>query len=136
MDIAGPRQTVDGVTDKDFAGGGRRANASGNVDRRAHIALFCLGCLAGVNTDCRVNRQRGMSLGFRSSSGDDRNATANRRRGRWEHHVEAVALGLDLGAVIRGNRATDQPAVGIEQPARGAVTVRLGERRVAAEIAE
>ena len=68
------------------------------------------------------------------SAADDREPAANSRAGRGEVHVEALALGLDLGAKVPGHCSVDESPVAGEQRGGGLVAVRVDTAGVAAQV--
>jgi hypothetical protein len=70
-----------------------------------------------VDADPHLDRAFRTLVGRR---GDDLDRAANRATGRREDHIEAVALGPDLGAVVAPDDRADERAVRLKEiPRRG-----------------
>ena len=129
-----PGQRPDGVGDQDLAGPGLGAHPGGDVDRAPDQTLGRGHGLPGMDPDPDPDR---LCLGARlGRGGDERQAGLDRARGGRKDDVDAVALGLDLGPGVGGDRGPDEGPVRIEQVGRRPVAVRLDERAVAPEVAE
>ena len=112
----------------------RRAHPGGDVHRAADGTLPGGERLARVDPD--PDADRALRGARRPGGVDDREPGLDRRRGGGEDDVDAVALGADLRALLRGDRVADERAVRREQLRRGVVAVRVDEGGIAAQVAE
>jgi hypothetical protein len=113
---------------------GPGAHPRRDVDRAADGALTGRDRLAGVDPDPDAHRTLGGAGGCRGI--DDPEAGLHRRRRGGEHHVDAVALGADLGARVRGDGLADERAVRREEVRGRVVAVRVDEGGIPAQVAE
>ena len=97
------------------------ADPGGDVDRRPDVAVGRLDRLAGVDPDPdRDRRSASPSSSMASAARDDRETALDGGADGREDDVEAVALGLDLGAVAPRDRGAHERPVADEQVGRSA----------------
>src|SRR5438552_3120225 len=89
-----------------------------------------------MNADADRDRPFRMLRGRARGGGLNRETTAKRATGRRKDQVEAVALGLDLGATMPPRDLAHEPPIDLEQVGGSPVALGLRELRIAAEVGE
>ena len=113
-----------------------RTQTGGNVHRRPDISVAVLDRLARVHADAYRDRGfRVIAVHFRHRFQDLETAT-NGGTDRSEDDVEAVALGLDLGALVFSDGLSDERAVSVEQGRSGGRALVTDIGGIAAEVGE
>ena len=121
---------------QELAGPGRSADPRRDVDRSADVALSGLDRLAGVDADAQVEPTVWFLHAQLRRRVNELKPAQHRAGGRWKHGVDRVALGLDLGSLVAGDRRAGDLEEAADLGGCGGVPVPLRECGKAAHIGE
>ena len=108
---AGANDAAQRVADQQLTRAGLPCEAARDVHGAANELVVVRDRLSGVNADTDPQRRCGIAPVAHVGSPKDRDGAIQGDRRRVEHHIEGVAFGLDLGAVVTRDLAANERSV-------------------------